>query len=619
MKMSLSKSQKKLLLTIIAGAVMFIAALVAEHMFPTSASYIVLLTVSYIILGHKVMLAAIKNTKKGKVFDEKFLMCIATMGAYILGDYTECVAVMLFYQIGEFFQSYAVAKSRKSVKDLMDICPEYANLEKDGAISEVSPFEVEINDIIVIKPGERVPLDGVVTDGCSSLDMTSLTGESLPKMADCGDTVLSGSINLTNTLRLKVTKTFENSTVSKIMELVESSGFNKAKSEQFITRFALWYTPLVVAAAAVTAFVPPLFMGGFALWLKRALIFLVISCPCALVISVPLSFFAAIGCASKHGILIKGANYLEQLGKAGTIVFDKTGTLTGAKFAISEVIPTDCNADELMELAKIAEFYSDHPVAKCINGEQSLKNYRDIQSFEDIAGLGVSAVYKGKKIYAGSKALMKKCGIEISESAKAGVTVHVCADKKYMGCIIVADTIKSEAKDAINRLRKNGIQTCMLTGDTEKNALPTADELGIDKVYASLLPQDKVQKLKDMINSNTNGKKSVAYVGDGINDAPVIAMADVGIAMGSLGSDAAIEAADIVICDDNLSKLPLAINLCKKTNAIVRQNVVFSIGTKLMVMLLAALGYANMWAAVFADVGVAFVAILNAMRAFKIK
>lgn len=619
MKMSLSKSQKNLLESIISGTLIFIAALVTEHLLNANAVYIVLLTVSYVILGRRVMLSAIRNIKKGKVFDEKFLMCIATIGAYILGDYTECVAVMLFYQVGEFFQSYAVAKSRKSIKDLMDICPEYANLEKDGAISEVPPFEVEIGNTIVIKPGERVPLDGIVTDGCSSLDMASLTGESMPKTARCGDTVLSGSINLTNTLRLKVIKTFENSTVTKIMELVESSGFNKSKSEHFITRFALWYTPLVVAAAAVTAFVPPLFVGGFAQWLKRALIFLVISCPCALVISVPLSFFAAIGCASKHGILIKGANYLEQLGKAETVVFDKTGTLTEGRFAISEIITSNCNADELMELARIAEFYSDHPVARCIKGEQDFENYRDIQSFEDIPGLGVSAVYMGKKIYAGNSHLMAKCGIEAQEPHKVGLSVHICADGRYMGCIIIADTIKPEAKEAIKSLKKKGIQTCMLTGDLEKNALPTANELGIDKVYASLLPHDKVQKLEDMINHKTNSKKSIAYVGDGINDAPVIAMADVGIAMGSLGSDAAIEAADIVICDDKLSKLPLAIRLCKKTNAIVRQNAVFSIGTKLMVMALGAFGYANMWAAIFADVGVAFIAILNAMRAFNIK
>lgn len=616
MKLSLSKSQKKLLKSILAGAAIFVPALMAEHLISSDIISITLFTLSYIILGYRVMLAAAKNIKKGKVFDENFLMCIATIGAYILGDYAECVAVMLFYQVGEFFQSYAVAKSRKSIKDLMDICPEYANLEKDGIISKVSPYEVEIGDTIVIKPGEKVPLDGIVTEGASSLDMASLTGESIPKTARCGDTVLSGSVNLKSTLRLKVIKTFENSTVSRIMELVEKSGFNKAKSEQFITRFALRYTPAVVTAAAITAFIPPLFLGSFATWIKRALIFLVISCPCALVISVPLSFFASIGCASKHGILIKGANYIEKLGNPETIVFDKTGTLTEGNFKVTHIIADGCTDGELMELASAAEFYSDHPLADSIKGKYPLKNYEDIRNFENISGMGVSAIYKGKKIFAGNSVLMDKCGIKTVSHPHAGTAVHVCQDDRYMGCVIIADTPKAEAKETIRSLRKKGIKTCMLTGDLAANGEIIAKELGIDTVHAQLLPEDKVQRLEEIIKCKSSEKKCVAYVGDGINDAPVITMADVGIAMGSLGSDAAIEAADIVICDDNLLKLPLAISICKKANSIVRQNAVFSIGVKLAVMALGALGFANMWAAIFADVGVAIIAILNAMRAF---
>ncbi len=617
--MSLSKSQKKLLTSVISGSLIFALSIVLDIFVTWSAINVILLTLAYIILGHKVMLTAARNIKKGKIFDENFLMCIATIGAYALGDYTECVAVMLFYQIGEFFQSYAVAKSRKSIKDLMDICPEYANLEKDGSLSVVSPFEVEIGDTILVKPGEKVPLDGIVLEGSSSLDMASLTGESIPRDAGLNDTVLSGSVNLKSTLRLKVTKTFENSTVSKIMELVENSGFNKAKSEQFITRFALWYTPLVVAAAAIVAFVLPILFGGFVTWIKRALIFLVISCPCALVISVPLSFFAAIGCASSKGILIKGANYLEQLGRLEAVVFDKTGTLTEGNFKVSHVITANSSQDELMELASAAEFFSNHPVADSIKEKYPLKNHEDIRDFENIAGMGVSATYKGSKIFAGNLSLMDKCGIKAQNPDLAGTVVHVCRDGAYMGCIVISDTTKPEAKSAIKALKKKGIKTCMLTGDLQKNAEAVAKELGIDKVYSQLLPQDKVQKLEEITKSKSSKKRSIAYVGDGINDAPVISMADVGIAMGSLGSDAAIEAADIVICDDNLKKLPMAISICKKTNSIVRQNVTFAIGIKVAVMALGVFGFTSMWTAIFADVGVAVIAILNAMRAFKVK
>jgi len=403
------------------------------------------------------------------------------------------------------------------------------------------------------------------------------------------------------------------------MELIENSGFNKAKSEQFITRFALVYTPLVVTAAIITAFVPPLFTGGFAMWIKRALIFLVISCPCALVISVPLSFFAAIGCASSKGILIKGANYLEQLGKSGTFVFDKTGTLTLGNFKVTQICSFNCSEKELSEMASAAEFYSNHPVAKSIKEKYPLESYDGIKNFENLAGLGVSVVYKGQKIFAGNTRLMKNCNVDAPDVTVPGTAVHICTESRYMGYIVISDSVKPEAKNTISALKKMGIKTCMLTGDTQDNAQTTAKELGIDKIYANLLPQDKVAKVEELIKIKSVSKKAVAYVGDGINDAPVISLADVGIAMGSLGSDAAIEAADIVICDDNLLKLPLAIKICKKTNSIVKQNVVFAIGVKIAVMILGVLGFANMWAAIFADVGVAFIAILNAMRAFKIK
>lgn len=617
--MVLSKSQKKLLSSIIIGGLLFFLTAVYEKFFYINpVLYIILMTAAYIILGYDIMLTAAKNIKKGKVFDENFLMCIATIGAYILRDYSECVVVMLLFDIGEFFQNYAVAKSRKSIKDLMDICPEYANIEREGKIEIVTPFEVEVGDIILVKPGEKIPLDGIVIDGSSSLNMASLTGESIPNDIGVGKEVLSGSINLKSNLKIKVTKSFENSTVSKILELVENSGFNKSKSEQFITRFALWYTPLVVLAALITAFIPPLLLGeGFVMWFKRALTFLVISCPCALVISVPLSFFAAIGCASKSGILIKGANYLEQLGKLETVVFDKTGTLTEGDFKVTSVNPIGCSIEELSAFASAAEYYSNHPVAESIKENYPLKDYEDIKNFENISGLGVSAVYKGIKIYAGNDNLIKSQGISVSNPDIAGTVVHLCADGVYKGYIVIADKIKSEAKEAIDEIKKSGIKTCMLTGDLAKNGEDVAERLGIDKVYTKLLPQDKVTKLKEIIDSKRPGK-AVAYIGDGINDAPVITLADVGIAMGSLGSDAAIEAADIVIRDDNLKKLPMAIKICKKTNRIVNQNVYFAIGIKLLVMVLGVFGFANMWTAIFADVGVAILAILNAMRSFKI-
>lgn len=618
--MSLSKPQKKSLTKILSGGLIFLFVILLNFFIDIPLTIeIILLSASYIILGYEIFFKAIKNIKNGRVFDENFLMCIATVGAYILRDYSEAVAVLFLFQLGEFFQSYAVGKSRKAVKDLMNICPEYANIERDGVLCKVSPYELEPGDIIIALPGERIAIDGIIEDGASSLDMASLTGESMPVSVMQGDSVLSGSINLESLLKIRVTKYFEESTVSKIMELIENSGFNKAKSERFITRFSSIYTPFVVICAILTAFIPPLFVGSLSLWLKRALVFLVISCPCALVISVPLSFFASIGCASKKGILIKGANYIELLGKAETIVFDKTGTLTEGDFEITKIFPENCSEKELLEYASAAEFFSSHPLAKALKNKISSINSNEIRDFENKAGLGVCAQYKGKKIYAGNLRLMKELNLKQSEFSEAGTAVYIACNGKYMGYIVVSDCVKKDAFKTIMELKKLGIKTCMLTGDRKENADYTADILGIDKVYSSLLPQDKVKKLEDIIKGKHNKNKAVIYVGDGINDAPVIAVSDVGIAMGSLGSDAAIEAADIVITDDKLSKIITAGKISRKANAIVRENVIFAIGTKLLVMFLGVFGFASLWAAVFADVGVAFIAILNAMRMFKIK
>lgn len=619
MNFQLTKSQKALLFSIISALLLVLASIILKHTVKLRFEFeLAFMTAAYIIAGRNVFLAAFKNIKRGKVFDENFLMCIATIGAYVLGDYTECVAVMLFYQAGEFFQSYAVSKSRKSIKELMNICPEYANIEDGGKLKKVSPYEVEIDDIIVVTPGEKVPLDAVVEEGCSYIDMASLTGESMPKNVKKGDSIFSGSVNLKSALKLRVTKSFENSTVSKILELVENSAFRKAKSEKFITRFASFYTPAVVICAFLTASLPPLFFGSFALWFKRALIFLVVSCPCALVVSVPLGFFASIGCASKHGILIKGANYLEALGRLDTIVFDKTGTLTEGNFNINEICPVGCSKEELMEYGAACEFYSNHPLASYIKNSFTLESNDDLKDFENISGLGVSVVYKGKKLFAGNKLLMNKNGIFPPDLRSIETVIHVCCDNKYMGYITLCDKIKKEAFETVNYFKNYGIKTCMLTGDSKQNAIETAKKLGIDNVFSELMPDDKVNILKKITDEKTNRKKTVAYVGDGINDAPVISLADVGIAMGSLGSDAAIEAADIVITDDNIKKISLALRICRKTNRLVKQNVVFAIGTKVFVMILGVLGLADMWAAIFADVGVAFIAILNSMRAFKL-
>lgn len=613
---SLSKGQKHLLWRIIASAVVFALYYIIDAIsgglgVPLS---FVIVTVSYVTSGYDVIYSAVRNIIRGKLLDEKFLMLIATVGAYALGDFGEAAAVMLFYQTGEFFQSYAVGKSRRSIKELMDICPEYASVERGGELCVVMPDEVEVGEIIVVKPGEKIPLDGIVTSGTSWLDTSSLTGESLRREAKEGSEVYSGSINLSGVIKVKVTKDFDNSTVSRILELVENSAFNKSKSEAFITRFAKVYTPFVVICALLVAFVPPLIVGSFPAWLRRALIFLVISCPCALVISVPLSFFASIGCASKHGILIKGSNWLEALGRAETIVFDKTGTLTKGNFVITRICPSDSSDDDrLMSAAAHCEYYSDHPIAEVIKSAYPHINAGDIEGFEAISGCGVLACVQGKTIRCGKAShISQYCDAVVSSNG-----VHVCEDGEYLGCIEIDDEIKSESASLIATLHQKGINTVMLTGDSHQAADWVAKELGLGSVHAELMPQDKTAVLSTLI-AERSSKNAVVFVGDGINDAPALSLADVGIAMGSLGSDAAIEAADIVIMDDDISKINTALSICRKTNSIVRQNIAFSLGVKLLVMVLGTLGFANMWAAVFADVGVAFIAILNSFRAFKL-
>jgi len=577
--------------------------------------------IPYIIIGWDVLYRAARNIAHGQVFDENFLMAIATVGALCIGEYPEGVAVMLFYQVGELFQSYAVGKSRKSIAALMDIRPDHANVERDGELEEVDPDEVEIDEIIVIKPGERIPLDGVVLDGTSLLDISSLTGESVPREVCAGDDVISGCINMNGLLRVRVTKEFGESTVARILELVENSSTVKAKAENFITKFARFYTPCVVIGAVLLALLPPLVLGGnWNEWINRALIFLVISCPCALVISVPMSFFGGIGGASKHGILVKGGNYLEVLAKADTIVFDKTGTLTKGVFKVTQIHPEGISEDELLELASMAESYSDHPISNSLRmayGKEIDKS--SVSSVEEIAGKGVKAVIDGHTVHVGNHRLMEEIGVEYRTCDHIGTVVHTAIDGVYGGHIIISDELKSDASDAIKLLKDAGIKkTVMLTGDTKEVGVKTAIELGIDEVHTQLLPADKVEKVSELIEKRT-GSGKLLFVGDGINDAPVLARADVGIAMGAIGSDAAIEAADVVLMDDKPSKIALAIKIARKTLMIVYQNIIFALGVKGLVLIMGAAGHANMWFAVFADVGVAVIAILNAMRALKIK
>ncbi len=581
---------------------------------------LILYIVAYLIVGYKVISKAIRNIFSGQVFDENFLMSIATIGAFATGEYLEAVLVMLLYQIGELFQSYAVGKSRKSITDLMDIRPDYANVEKNGKLEKVDPEEVSIGDQIIVKPGEKIPLDGIVEKGESMLDTSALTGESVPRKAMKGDTVLSGCINKNGILTVKVTKEFGESTASKILDLVENASNKKAKAENFITKFAKYYTPIVVILALCLAFLPPLFIKDLTILecVKRAMTFLVISCPCALVISVPLGFFGGIGGASRQGILIKGSNYLETLANTKTIVFDKTGTLTEGKFQVVEINATD--KEKVMEIASLAESYSSHPIAIAIRekGPKKLDQKR-IKDLKELAGKGISAKIDKKQIYVGNDKLLKENNIEYPKTDKVGTIIYVAEEKECLGYIVISDKIKENANSTIQELKeRNHIKnTVMLTGDKKEIADDIAKEIKIDTVYSELLPQDKVDKL-EMILKDQEGNDKVAFVGDGINDAPVLTRADIGIAMGALGSDAAIEAADVVIMDDDISKISNAISLSQRTIRIVKQNIYFAIGVKVFVLLLGAFGVANMMEAVFADVGVSVIAILNSMRALKI-
>ena len=616
----MNKKQKKILIRIIAaGILLIIAALLPLE--EKSLLRLAAFLVPYGIIGWDVLWKAIRNIKNGQVFDENFLMAVATVGALAVKEYPEATAVMLFYQIGELFQSVAVGKSRKNIASLMDIRPDHANIEVDGKLVEADPEEIEQGQLIVVKPGERIPLDGTVIDGTSSVDTSALTGESVPRTVRVGDSVISGCINQSGVLKVEVTKEYEDSTVAKILDLVENSASKKAKAENFITKFAKYYTPAVVISALLLALLPPLVTGGnWAMWIHRALIFLVISCPCALVISVPLSFFGGIGGASKKGILIKGGNFLEVLANAEIIVFDKTGTLTKGVFEVDEIHPHGIDEDKLLELAAYAESYSDHPIAHSISSKYGRETDRNrISSNEEISGHGIKAVIDDHEICAGNSKLMDKMGVEIVPCDKAGTMVHISDNGQYSGHIVIADKVKESAQSAIKRLKARGVkQTVMLTGDSSSAADAAMKELGLDKAYSELLPADKVEKVEQLLEEKSP-KGSLVFVGDGINDAPVLSRADVGIAMGSLGSDAAIEAADIVLMDDDPEKIALAMDISKRTLKIVYQNIIFALGVKFIVLLLGALGIANMWLAVFADVGVSVIAILNAMRAMRIK
>lgn len=613
----MTRKQKKMLCRIIAAGILLITAL----LLPTDGILrLVSFLIPYLLIGYDVIADAFRGIINGQLLDENFLMVIASIGAIIIGEYPECVAVMLFYQVGELFQSIAVGRSRKSISDLMDICPDYANVERDGEITEVLPEDVSIGDIIVIRPGEKIPLDSVVTEGESSLDTAALTGEALPQDVTAGSTLISGCINMNGMLKARVTHLYEDSTAAKILELVENSSDNKSRSESFITRFARWYTPAVVIAAVLLAIVPPLvFNGIWAQWLKTAIIFLVVSCPCALVISVPLTFFAGIGGASRRGILVKGANYLEDLSKCDTAVFDKTGTLTKGSFSVTKIIPADgFTQEKLIKYAAMAECFSSHPIARSLIAAYGKPiDEMLIESASEMSGFGVRTKIGDEMIFVGNDKYMNRIGCQHPSVDEIGTVAYVCVEDTYAGCIVISDTVKEDSAAAIRSLHSCGIkETVMLTGDREAAAKAISEELGIDRCCAELMPADKVEIVRDLIRKEN---RKVMFAGDGMNDAPVLARADVGISMGKLGTDAAIEAADIVIMDDNPAKISLAVKISRKTNAIVMQNIIFSLAVKFAVMLLSIIGFANMWLAVIADVGVCIVAILNAMRAFRIK
>ena len=620
----MNKKQKKVLIRIIAAVVLLIAlAFVPAEGWLQFALYMI----PYLVIGYDILKKAVKGILNRQVFDENFLMAVATVGAIALGDYKEGVAVMLFYQIGELFQSYAVGKSRRNISELMDIRPDYANVEQDGELVQVDPDEVEIGTVILVKPGEKIPIDGIVVEGASSLNTSALTGESLPREAKEGDEVISGCINMTGLLKIRTTKEFGESTVSKILELVENSSSRKSRSENFISRFARIYTPAVCYGAVALAFLPPIvrmvFMGlpaDFGTWIYRALTFLVISCPCALVISIPLSFFAGIGGASKEGVLVKGSNYLETLSQTRYVVFDKTGTMTQGVFEVSGIYPAALSREELVEYAACAESYSSHPISKSFQkayGKEIDKNR--VADVKEISGKGVTAQVDGRLVAAGNGKLMEQLGVPYTVCNEVGTLVYVAVDGRFAGCILISDLLKPHAKEAIAALKNAGVtRTVMLTGDTKRVADAVAAELGIHEVCSELLPADKVSRVEELL-ARKSGKEKLAFVGDGINDAPVLSRADIGIAMGALGSDAAIEAADIVLMDDDPLKIAKAIRISRKCIRIVYENIYFAIGIKVICLILGALGIANMWAAIFADVGVMVIAVLNAIRALFVK
>lgn len=645
----MTKKQKNMLTRILVTAVLYAALVAADHMKMIPAVFegwklLFLYLIPYFVIGWDILYKAVRNIKNGQIFDENFLMAVATIGAFGVNEYSEAVAVMLFYQVGELFQSYAVNRSRQSITDLMDICPEYANIEEDGQLKQVDPDDVEVGDIIVIKPGEKIPLDGKVVFGESMVDTSALTGESVPRTVKEGDDLVSGCVNGNGLLRAEVTKEFDDSTVAKILELVENASSKKAHVENFITRFARYYTPAVVIGAVVLAVIPPLFAGqSWAEWVRRACTFLVISCPCALVISVPMSFFSGIGAASKKGVLVKGSNYLEIMSKLHTVVFDKTGTLTKGEFKVARIYSVDEEADiagngenesdesaengtdsrsekqrKVLELAALAESYSDHPISRSIRDAWGKKlDQSRVSDAQEISGHGVKVKIDGKMVLAGNGKLMDEEGISYTECDSIGTVVYVAEDGRFLGSIVIADGIKDGVKDAIQRLKRAGIsKTVMLTGDRRNVAEAVAKEIGLDEVHAQLLPGDKVDAVESLMKFLPESKK-LAFVGDGINDAPVLSRADVGIAMGSMGSDAAIEAADVVLMDDDPGKIADIVRISRKTMGIVMQNIVFALGVKFVVLAMGAFGVANMWEAVFADVGVSVIAILNAMRALK--
>lgn len=624
----MTKKQKKVLIRIIVSALLLAAIMITTKLVEINKwIQLVLYFVPYLIIGYDILKKAVKGIFKGQIFDENFLMAVATVGAVALGEFSEGAAVMLFYQIGELFQSVAVGKSRKNITSLMDIRPDYANVELNGKLEKIDPDDVEIGTEIVVNPGEKVPVDGIIISGDSTLNTSALTGESVPRSAKVGDEIISGCINLTGVLKIKTTKEFGDSTVSKILDLVENSSMKKSKSENFITKFARYYTPAVCGGALLLAILPPiirLISGTGAMWgewITRALTFLVISCPCALVISIPLSFFAGIGCASANGVLVKGSNYLEALSDTQYVVFDKTGTLTKGVFEVTGIYPANnFDNDTLIRLAAFAESASSHPISASLKKNYGKEiNIDEVSDIQEIAGHGVSALVDGKRVFAGNIKLMKKENIAVECEHDEGTVVYVSCDGEYAGCIVISDVVKENSKKAISSLKKSGIdKTVMLTGDSKQAAERVAESLGLDEYHAELLPADKVEWVEKLL-SQKSAKKKLAFVGDGINDAPVLSRADIGIAMGALGSDAAIEAADIVLMDDDPSKIALARKISVHTLKIVKENIVFALAIKAICLVLGALGIANMWVAIFADVGVMILAVLNAIRALKIK